>query len=833
MSKDDGAKRKPAKPNLTITVIYRPPSARQTNTELLCQLFENPAENSIIIGDFNFPSIDWATLQTDRQRENFLTGTLNNGYEQIVDFPTHIRGNILDLVFTNRPEKIVHLESLGNLSNSDHSILSVDVLFKPKTNHSSELVRDFKNGDCEGLRNHLNAVPWATELDGLNTEEAWQHLKGKINNSLDLFIPKVPRRNNNRPQWITKTVNRLIRTKQRHYNTYMRTRSEPHKVQFKQTEKLCKKAVRAAKRKFETKIAKHGNKRPFNSYIKSKTKSRDNVGPLKVGDRFITDNNEMATLLNNAFTDVFSIEDLNNVPYCPPRHGNKTIHNVQFTPSAVAKKIKSLKVSPSSGPDGISSSFLRDNVSSMAVPLSIIYTKSMETGTVPSDWRKANVTPIFKKGSKSDPGNYRPISLTSIPCKVMESIMRDEIVDHLVTQQLIKSTQHGFMSHKSCTTNLLEFMENITKNLDEGTPMDVIYLDFSKAFDKVPHKRLLSKVESLGIHGRVAQWIAAWLSDRTQRTVLNGESSGWSEVLSGVPQGSVLGPLLFVIFINDLDDCTNMITTMQKFADDTKLGNVARNQEDCVKMQECINKLLTWAETWNMEFNVKKCKTMHIGRRNPLHQYSMLNTPLQVVNSERDIGIHVSDNLKPSTQCAEAARRANAVLTQISRAFLYRDRRVFLQLYKSFVRCHLEFCIPVWSLWQAGDVEVLERVQRRAVNLIRGLQGTTYEDKLEELGLRSLEDRRTRIDLVQTFKILKGIDDVDPTTWFRTVGNEVTRATRSTSYHLNLIGGRSNTEVRRNFFTNRVVSIWNALPDSVKESPNVNVFKNRLEKITL
>ena len=612
----------------------------------------------------------------------------------------------------------------------------------------------------------------------------------------------------------------------------MTTRTEVHKEQFKRTEKLCKKAVRSAKRKFETTIAKNGNKRPFNAYIKSKTKSRDNVGPLKVGDKFITDNEQMASLLNASFSSVFSNENMSDIPPCPSLSDNQSINHIRFTPEVVSKKIKSLKISSSSGPDGISSRFLNDNIQAMSVPLAILFTKSMESGVVPTDWRTAYVTPIFKKGSKSDPGNYRPISLTSIPCKLMESIMRDGVVDYLITNHLIKMSQHGFMSNRSCTTNLLEFLESVTRNFDEGKPMDIIYLDFSKAFDKVPHKRLLCKMDALGIKGKLRNWVEAWLSDRKQRTVLNGTCSGWAEVFSGVPQGSVLGPLLFVIFINDLDNCTEQITTMKKFADDTKLGNVAVSEEDCKRMQDCIDQLLTWADNWCMEFNIKKCKVMHIGRGNRDHQYHMNGTKLQVCVSERDIGVSITNNLKPAAQCAEAARRANAVLTQISRAFLYRDRRVFLQLYKQFVRCHLEFSAPAWSPWQAGDIHVLERVQMRATKLISGLQGKTYEERLSELGLRTLEDRRARMDLIQTFKIINGHDDVDHTTWFNLVGNAL-RVTRNTGYHKNIVGSRTNTEIRKNFFTNRVVSHWNSLPELVKESPTVKIFKSRLERINL
>ena len=272
---------------------------------------------------------------------------------------------------------------------------------------------------------------------------------------------------------------------------------------------------------------------------------------------------------------------------------------------------------------------------------------------------------------------------------------------------------------------------------------------------------------------------------------------------------------------------------MMKFADDTKLGNRAANYEDCRSLQQCIDKLIIWANTWSMEFNVKKCKVMHLGRRNPIHGYNMNGTPLQVCNGERDIGVHVSDTLKPGTQCAEAARRANAILTQISRAFMYRDRRVFVQLYKQFVRCHLEFAAPAWSPWQEGDIQLLERVQIRAVKMIHGLQSNTYEEKLAELGLRTLEDRRKRLDLVQTFKIINGHDNVKRETWFKLVGQNERHMTRASSYHKNIVGTRSNTEIRKQFFSNRVVPLWNALSEHVKESTTVQIFKRRLEETVI
>ena len=213
--------------------------------------------------------------------------------------------------------------------------------------------------------------------------------------------------------------------------------------------------------------------------------------------------------------------------------------------------------------------------------------------------------------------------------------MKDEIIDYLLRHQLINPSQHGFMPNKSCATNLLEFLEKITDLFDNSIPVDVVILDFSKAFDKVPHKRLLAKMESLGIRRNLLRWTESWLKDRKQRTVLNGTCSNWSKVISGVPQGSVLGPLLFVIFINDIDNFTRNISIMLKFADDTKLGNVASGVGDCENLQQTINELLVWAETWCMKFNTAKCKVLHLGRTNSHHIYNMNGTDLISINKER------------------------------------------------------------------------------------------------------------------------------------------------------------------------------------------------------
>jgi hypothetical protein len=799
------------------------------NTIELAKLIENAKKNTLIIGDFNTPQLNVNEQTSDNKSRPVLEATSAGFLTNLVDFPTHIRGNILDyaLVDGELKNNVYNVENLGNLGNSDHCIVKIEINVSPKFNHSSELVRDWRKGDEEGLKAHLESIDFDAMFQDKNADTAWVCFKDILEGALDRYIPLTPRRKQGDPPWMTRAVKRLVNRKQRFWKRFSKNRSDYNFDKYKQAEKLCKQGVSAAKRKFERNIANSGNKRPFNAYVKCKTKSRANIGPLKVDQGLVSDNKEMAQVLNNFFTSVYGHEPPGNAPQVAKLPSRTVLSDLHIDSNSVKKKLLALKPNSAPGPDKISPRVLHSN----AAALASIFNKSLDEGTVPDDWKKANVTPIFKKGTKGDPGNYRPVSLTSVPCRTMESCLRDVIVDHLVTNALIKDSQHGFRKRRSCTTNLLEFLERLTVEQDQGNNMDVVYLDFSKAFDKVPHRRLLEKLRAHSVDGKVLNWIEAWLTGRTQRTVLNGEASDWSDVTSGVPQGSVLGPLAFIVFINDIDDVTVNITIMNKFADDTKCGNVIRSPSDISDLQDCLDSLVDWAEKWGMSFNIRKCKVMHIGRTNPRSAYTMNNVALCTTEAERDIGVKVQSSLRPSMMCKESANRANAVLGQITRSFHYRDRRTFIQLYKQYVRPHLEFAAPAWSPWTQADILALERVQRRAVKMVSGLQSNLYEDRLKELNLLSLEDRRTQFDLIQTFKIIRGFDDVKADTWFDLVGPDPSRVTRHSQDPLNICRKNPRTEIRRQFFSNRVIDKWNELPSEVKNSRSVARFKKH--KVTM
>ena len=416
----------------------------------------------------------------------------------------------------------------------------------------------------------------------------------------------------------------------------------------------------------------------------------------------------------------------------------------------------------------------------------------------------------------------------------MEALVKEEMVAHLDRHKLLKKSQHGFMKGRSCTTNLLEFLETVTSVLDGGKCMDVIYLDFSKAFDLVPTKKLLAKVGSHGISGPTLIWLEKWLSDRMQRVVLNGKASTWKPVTSGVPQGSILGPILFAIYINDLeDDFEDDITTVKKFADDTKLGQEITSVEDNLTLQSCLDRLWGWACRWDMKFNLAKCHVLHLGNRNQEYIYSLGGETLTSVEEERDIGVIITSNLKPAKHCEKAACTANRVLSQVLRAFSYRDKNVLPQIYKTYVRPHIEFASPVWNPWSKGDVDLLENVQKRMVKQIKGLSGTSYEEKIREIGLESLEERRNKQDLIQTFKIIHGYDKVSSNTWFKFMDKNRQHRTRLAVEDYSLEHRRARLDLRHNFFSHRTTKTWNNLPPDVRKKCSVTSFKHSLKKLKI
>ena len=484
----------------------------------------------------------------------------------------------------------------------------------------------------------------------------------------------------------------------------------------------------------------------------------------------------MAEELNKHFSSVFTREDTSSLPVPETKFNGsegERLGQLIVTPEVVASKIKNMKENKSPGVDGLSPKILKETVEQISKPLAHVFNMSLQEGIVPLEWKEANIIPLFKKGSRNKSVNYRPVSLTSVICKLLETIIRDHMMDFLVKHKLINPSQHGFLKARSCLTNLLCFFEEITKWVDEGSPVDVIYLDFQKAFDKVPHQRLILKLKSHGMGNSIINWIEQWLKDRRQRVVVDGEVSSWKPVLSGVPQGSVLGPILFLIYINDLEE--GVTGNILKFADDTKLFRKVKEIGDKQKLQDDIDKLVKWSEKWQMLFNFGKCKCLHTGSGNTGVNYEMGGTILSKTVKEKDLGVTMNANMKVSEQCRIAASKGNQVLGMIRRNITYKEKSLIMPLYKAIVRPHLEYCIQAWNPYLRKDVDMLEKIQRRATKLIPGLRDLTYEERLNECGLTTLETRRLRGDQIEVFKILNGYENIDSNIFFEIKESKITR----------------------------------------------------------
>ena len=815
----------------TIGVCYNTTANTVEQEEPLIELIRKACENTsevVVTGDFNHETINWELMEAQAEGEKFLEVTEDLFLTQHVKDPTRGK-NILDLILSTNPHQVNNVKVLERFGKSDHNMIEFEIETGHKPDSWKTKYRDFRKADFNKIRDELKAEGCRNDSN-MGVAESLRKLTAKLEKAVDRNVPLKERSMNKppKPMWWNRKIKKLRKNRLKWWNRFKENGSDRNEAKYKYYQKEVNKEIRRAKRNLEKRLGENikTDRKGFFKYARSKMKVKESVGPIEDQQgRLIKDEKEMANIFSEFFKSVFTKENINEVPV-PEKmfHGNESeeLKDINIDVDRVKKKLKSLNKSKAPGNDEINPALLSEAAEEIAEEVADIFRKSLDEGVVPEEWRTSNITPIHKKDSRSKAENYRGVHLTSQLCKTLEGIIKEDIVEHLVKNMLIRDTQHGFWGGRSCITNLLEFLEEVTKNVDEGNPCDIIYMDFQKAFDKVPHERLLKKLESHGITGKVHKWIAAWLRNRKQQVVLKGKKSIWEDVLSGVPQGSILGPVLFLIYINDID--SGILSTLSKFADDCKLTRKVTCEKDQDDMQTDLDTLESWSEKWQMAFHPDKCKVLHIGHNNRKSKYYINGIEITEVQEEKDLGIVISEDLKPKKHIARIVKKANRLLGMIYRTITCKNQSNIMNLYKTLIRPILDYGAAVWCPHQKTDIIKIEKIQRRATKMIRKLRNLPYEERLRRCNLTSLETRRRRYDLIETFKMMKNIYKVNPEKLFKMKESE------TRGHNLKIFKQQCRLNSRKYFFSQRVVNDWNKLPKLAVQAKNLQSFKTIIDK---
>ncbi|XP_059323544.1 triadin isoform X25 [Ammospiza nelsoni] len=498
-----------------------------------------------------------------------------------------------------------------------------------------------------------------------------------------------------------------------------------------------------------------------------------------------------------------------------PRHQNLTSGK-----DRVQTRLRNLKVYKSMGPDKILPWVLKELAEEAAMPLSNIFEKSWQSGGVPTDLKKGNIMPIFKKGDQEEPGNDRSVSLPPVSGKIMEKLLLETLLRHKENNEMTGDSQYGMTKVESCLTNFLASYDRVTAVVDEGRATGIISLDLNKG--TVPHDIYVSKMERRGSDEWATGWIKNWLDDHAQSAEVSGAMSKWKAVPRGVPQGSVFGLVLFNIFIADME--SGFQCTLSEFtddSDDTQMCDAVNTLEGRNNTQKDLVRFERWAQVILMKFNNAKCEVLHLVWRSPKNSFRLGREWKETRAGETDLGLPVHENLDMTQQCVLEVKKAVCILGCIKSSVASTSKEVILSLYSALVRPQLEYCVQDWEPEHKKDVDMLEQVQEGVIKLSPGLEHISYEDRLREMGQFSLEKRRLRGYLIAVFQYLQGACK-------RAKEGLVTTACsdRENGFKLKDVG--FSLDIREKVFTVRVVRLWNRLPREVVDSPSLEVFKARL-----
>lgn len=763
--------------SLYVFVVYIPPNTvveHYTHFFECLTLFEELyGSNIVVFGDFNIanyvkfieatgvPFADAATVLLDRFLGFFDLKQFNNIRNSL--------GRILDLVIAN-VECTVMRDSAPMLREDRHhpalySVLSLGSPSVPSRMVYNDSLRsyDFRKANFQGLYAAIGGHDWTfLDDDALSVDEACELFYNAIYKIFDAHIPMKNRSGRVYPPWYTAAIKRKLRYKYNIYRKFKRSNSLYHLNRFKQLRLEIKNEVSAAYAAYLDTTQQRICSDPsiFWSFIHNKGKS----------SRIPSEVNFDGSRLDNPQAIVEGFASCFKRVYTAPRSvRQQSVAAVQRTVDIdfiseddVKVAVKQLKSKLSQGPDGMPSFLIKDCCAVLCGPLSRLFNSAIRDGIFPQVWKVGKVCPVFKSGSRDMVENYRPVTVLSVVSRVFEKVLYNKIFDNI--KETISDKQHGFMRGRSTITNLTCLTQFVSETLDDAGQVDVIYTDFSKAFDRIDHNIILFKLGSLGFSDSLMSLLGSYLSNRQNYVqYLNYRSTRFS-VLSGVPQGSILGPLLFNIYMNDV--CDSMDVEVLLYADDMKIYRKIDSVDDCLVLQGNVNRLERWCQENNMPINVAKCRCVTFSRKSHpcLYPYHIANQSITRTDSIRDLGVTFDSQLSFNAHVESIVSSANRSLGFIMRSCKeFTDLKCLKLLFFSFVRSQLEYASVVWSPFYSKYRQEVESIQRRFLKYLSyrqdgvyPVQGFPNSELLDRFGVASLEDRRNVASIIFFIKLLRG-----------------------------------------------------------------------------
>ncbi|MCG8078294.1 MAG: hypothetical protein JAY75_18895, partial [Candidatus Thiodiazotropha taylori] len=754
-------------------LFYRPPytdmvhySAIEDSIHLAV---DTGIKDIIITGNFNYNML---SQQSSRKINAFCE---QFSLCQMINEPTHFTetsSSLIDLVLVNDKRHVLSCGVGEPFLQQDlryHCpIFGVLNFSKPKRKSFTRRIWRYDQADYNLLRQRVLSEDWNT-LQNSDINEYTKNLVQKMLNLAEMCIPnKVVTIRPTDPPWITSTIKRYIRKRKRAYRKAKRTNLTSDWSNFKKLRNKVVSMIRKSKQTLNDNLSnklKSGNlsSKQWWTILKSfiSPKANATIPPLEKDGTVYTDDLDKANILNNFFRDQTLLENVNaSLPDIVPYSVNGTFSSLSVTPEEVEITLKALPVGKATGPDEISNRMLHEIATEISLPVASLFNYSLNCGVVPDCFKESHVCPILKGGDPAMASNYRPISLLSNLEKSLERLVFKHLYNHFRDNNIITAFQSGFISGDSTVNQLTYLYNTFCQALDSGKEVRAVFCDISKAFDRVWHAGLLKKLQAVGISGNQLKWFTSYLENRKQRVVLPGAQSNWNYIHAGVPQGFILGPLLFLLYINDI--VTEIGSNIRLFADDTSLFIIVEHPNTAAAiLNSDLEKISQWAKSWLVKFNPSKTESLLISRKvnRPVHPpLLMLNQEINEVENHKHLGIHFSSDCSWHTHINYIKQKAWTRINIMRKLKFDLDRKSLETIYLSFIRPVLEYADVIWDNCSHQEKQELEKIQLEAARIATGTTKLVSVEKLyDEVCWENLESRRHKHKLVLFYKMYNNL----------------------------------------------------------------------------